>query len=314
MRNVQQGVNKVGYLTKEALLFSKVLDSKNRVYHGISPLGAKTAVLANRHPLITTIHDAIPFIHHRDMDGGHGFWQTYERICIKLCCEKSDRLIFSSEFTKNYVRNKVNFDLYKAKVVKYGVDHSFFTRKVSLEKKRKIIFTVVRWSNLEKFLWAFKTVIKEVPSAMLLLGIKNSFDRDRQEHIRFLIRNIGLENSVKVLHDIPLNKLPDYYHAADVYVSPSLGGFSLTLLEAMACGTPVVAFDLLDVPEYVGKDGVLVKPNDFQGLAEKTINILNSQKLSDSLSERAFERSLDFSWEKMSLETAEVYNDLSSLQ
>ncbi len=302
--HLQQGVNKFDYLTKEVLFFTKVLYPRTRIYHGISPLGAKTAILANKKPLITTIHDAIPFTHQRDTK------QAYERLCIKLCCQKSDKLIITSEFTKNFLKEKIEFDSSKVNVIKCGVDHSFFFYRKNPEKKGKTVFSIVRWGNLERFLNAFKTITKEVKNVTLLLGVKNSFENDYKSQIPYVLKRMGLEKSVKVIYDIPTHELPNYYNSADVYVSPSMGGFSLTLLESMACGTPVIAFDVLDAPDYIGTDGILVKPNDFQGLADETIRLLLDENLSSKLSKQSIDKSLNFSWEKMALEIIDVYKDL----
>jgi glycosyltransferase involved in cell wall biosynthesis len=89
-----------------------------------------------------------------------------------------------------------------------------------------------------------------------------------------------------------------------------MGGFSLTLLEAMACGVPVIAFGLFDVPEYVGQEGVLVKPRDFQELADEMIRLLLDPALNGKLGDRCHNRSLGFSWEKMCSETIQCYKDL----
>jgi glycosyltransferase involved in cell wall biosynthesis len=78
----------------------------------------------------------------------------------------------------------------------------------------------------------------------------------------------------------------------------------------MACGTPVVAFDLLDVPEYVDEASVLVEPNNFAKLADKTIDILLDEKKRKILSALSLEKSLVFSWQKMGSETVEVYKKL----
>lgn len=307
----RQDGNKLDFIAKEASFYAKMFTrGRFRVYHGISPLGAKTAILAKRSPLITTIHDAIPFAHQTDMYGGHQSWQAYERMCIRLCCQKSERIIFSSEFTKNYIRKEIEFDTSKARVIKYGIDHTFFSRMQNTEKKGKTIFSVIRWGKLEPLLNAFKSITKELPDTKLLLGVKNSFDRDKGEEIHSLLKKMDLDKSVTVIQNIPIDKLPSFYNDADVYISASLGGFSLTLLEAMACGTPVVAFNALDVSEYIEKDGVLVKPNDFQGLADETVRLLSKQKQNNNLSEEAVKKSLNFSWQKMASETIDVYNEL----
>jgi glycosyltransferase involved in cell wall biosynthesis len=304
VRRLQEGVNKFEYGIKEALFLSKILHLKAKVYHGISPLGSKTAILAKKHPTITTIHDAIPFIHRRDLR------QAYERICIKRCCDESDRIIVSSNFTGDYLRKELKLESKKMKVVRYGVDHKFFCSRKELKRHNKTVFSIIRWGNLEQFLNAFKTVKKEVQNVELLLGLKHSYDGNYRAQIPYLLEKYDLKNSVKVLYDIPVGKLPYYYNMSDVYISASMGGFSLTILEAMACGVPVIAFGLLDVPEYIGNAGILVKPGDFQELADQTIRLLLDQTLNEKLRNKSLQKSLNFSWEKMSLETIEIYKNL----
>lgn len=310
IKQLQQGVNKLDYITKEALFFTKVFHPRSRIYHGISPLGAKTAILAGKKPLISTIHDAIPFIYRRDIK------QAYERLCIKLCCEKSDKIIVTSEFTKNFLAKEIDFDTSKLKVIRYGVDHSFFFNRKKIKRKNngKMLFSIVRWGDVPEFLYAFKEITMAVPDVTLFLGTKNSFESNHEPRIPSLLKNMGLEQSVKLITDIPINELPNYYNAADVYVSPSEGGFSLTLLEAMACCTPVVAFDLLDVPEYVGNGGIRVKPNDFQALANEIIRLLSDEKRRNDLAKESAKTSLNFSWQKMAMETLEVYREIISTQ
>ncbi len=304
IKHLQRGVNKLDYITKEALFLTKVLIPKTKIYHGISPLGSKTAIVANKHPIITTIHDVIPFIHRIDVR------QAYERLCINLCCKRSQKIIVSSDFTANYLVNKLGIDPEKMRIIRYGVDHTVFKQENKKENDEKTIFSIVRWSNLKQFLTSFRLIKDEVKNVKLLLGLTHSFDGDYTQQAPYILKKLNLEDSVEVLHDIPFNKLPQYYNTADAYVSASLGGFSLTLLEAMACGTPVIAFDLLDVPEYIEQDGVLVKPNDFNALADATIQLLSDKKLSKKLSEISIKKSRHFSWGKMALETLETYKEL----
>ncbi len=304
VKHLQQGVNKFDYISKEALFLTKMFTPKTRIYHAISHLGSKTAILVNKHPVITTIHDAIPFIHYRDIR------QAYERLCIKICCDKSERIIVSSEFTGHYLTSKLQLDPKKIRIIKYGVDHQFFNCRPKKEKSEKILFTIIRWSNLIQLLSAFKRVKDEIKDVKLYLGLKHSFDGDYREYVPSLIGKLNLKESVKILYDIPTSQLPHYYNIADAYVSASLGGFSLTLLESMACGTPVIAFNLLDIPEYVEKDGILVAPNNFKALADQTIQLLLDDKLRKQLSKKSLEKSKSFSWKKMALETSKEYIDL----
>jgi glycosyltransferase involved in cell wall biosynthesis len=303
VNRLQQGVNRFEYAVKEFLFLTKILHPKAKIYHGISPLGSKTAIIAGKHPLVTTIHDAIPFFHRRDVR------QSYERKCIKLCCDGSEEIIVSSFFTGNFLRKELGLNPKKIRVVRYGVDHEFFFRNKS-KRQTRTVFSIVRWNDMGQFLSAFRTVRKEVGNARLILGLKNSSDGDYKGQMPQLLKKYDLEDSVEVLYDIPAARLPYYYNSADLYVSASMGGFTLTLLEAMACGVPVLAFDIFEVAEYVGKVGVLVKPGDFQELSDEMIRLLLDATLNEKLAEQSHRESLNFSWEKMSSETIECYKNL----
>jgi glycosyltransferase involved in cell wall biosynthesis len=306
MERLQQGVNRFDYFSKEVLFFFKALFQNCKIYHGISHIGGKTAVLAGRKPLVCTIHDAIPFIHYRDAR------QAYERLCIKICCLGCDEIIVSSQFTRKFLEKQVGLDPSKVTVIKYGVDHGHFSPKLKDAGQKKRVFSIVRWGNAEQILLAFQKIKRAVPASSFSLGLTSSFETKCRGKIVNLVKKMGLEDCTRLLYNIPMNELPGLYRGADVYVSPSLGGFSLTLLESMSCGTPVVAFDLLDVPEYVGDAGLLVAPNDYDSLADSVVDVLINEKLRRSLSRRSLDRSEAYSWQRMGFETVEVYRKLLS--
>ena len=105
--------------------------------------------------------------------------------------------------------------------------------------------------------------------------------------------------------------MPKLFNSADVYLHTSeYEGFGLPILEAMACGIPVVASRRASIPEIVGKAGKLVDLNDeecVKEFAEAILQILDSNIKIDRL---AFERSIEFSWEKTARETLEVYTEV----
>src|SRR5204863_670546 len=100
---------------------------------------------------------------------------------------------------------------------------------------------------------------------------------------------------------VPDEHLPDYYSLADVYVSPSLmEGFGLTLAEALACETPVVAAEAGSVAEVVGPGGILVPPRDPAALADAISGLLQDCELRRELGRRGREHIVrEFSIEKM---------------
>jgi len=124
-----------------------------------------------------------------------------------------------------------------------------------------------------------------------------------------MARLLDLENSVRFLGFIPEKELPYYYNSADVFVFPSSLGLGLMLLDAMACGTPVIAGSTFDTPEYVEEAGLLVKPGDEEGLADALLMVLIDNKLKTTLSLKAIHQARKFSWEKTANETLKVYQE-----
>jgi len=122
------------------------------------------------------------------------------------------------------------------------------------------------------------------------------------------VEELGLGDEVLFPGYIPLEELPLWYNAAELFVYPSLyEGFGLPVLEAMACGTPVVASRTSSLPEVVGEAGMLVDPRDIGGLAEAMERALMDEGKRREMREKGLRRAGEFSWERTARETARVY-------
>lgn len=122
------------------------------------------------------------------------------------------------------------------------------------------------------------------------------------------INKFGLSEVVRCFEFIPRDKLPDLYNSADCLLFPSLyEGFGWPPLEAMACGTPVVASNAASLPEVIGDAGLMCGPQDYKGLAEAINAILTNSQLRQDLIERGLKRACLFTWEKTAQKTLEVY-------
>jgi glycosyltransferase involved in cell wall biosynthesis len=136
------------------------------------------------------------------------------------------------------------------------------------------------------------------------------------ESISRRIDELGIGQFVHFLYQVPNEELVFLYNEASLFVFPSLyEGFGLPVLEAMACGTPVVAANTSSIPEIAGDAALLVDARDTNGIAEAMAQVLSDGKLASEMVQKGLKRNSMFSWEKCARETLMVYSQtLSSKQ
>jgi glycosyltransferase involved in cell wall biosynthesis len=133
---------------------------------------------------------------------------------------------------------------------------------------------------------------------------------------RFLdeIRALKVDADVRIVDSVPEADLALFYSAADLYVTPSLlEGFGLPVLEAMACGTPVVCSRAGSLPEVAGDAAILVEARDAEAFSAAITNVLHDDSLRAELKQRGFERAAIFDWRRTAEETLAVYEELSRI-
>lgn len=125
------------------------------------------------------------------------------------------------------------------------------------------------------------------------------------------VKSLKLEAHVVFTGYVSVEDLPYLYHGARVFVYPSIyEGFGLPVLEAMACGTPVVTSNVSSLPEIVGQAGLLVDPRDPGQLAQAIERLVVDDDLHRSLQECSRQRAAQFSWERTARETLRVYSSV----
>jgi len=125
------------------------------------------------------------------------------------------------------------------------------------------------------------------------------------------LRELGLEDRAFFTGYVPDEDLPAIYSAADLFVFPSLyEGFGLPVLEAMACGTPVICSDTSSLPEVAGDAALMVPPTDVRALAEAMERMLCDAQMRTTLREKGLAWVRRFTWEKTAQQTVSVYKGL----
>jgi glycosyltransferase involved in cell wall biosynthesis len=130
-----------------------------------------------------------------------------------------------------------------------------------------------------------------------------------------LVESLNLTESIRFPGYISQEELPLWYNAASLFVYPShFEGFGLPVLEAMACGIPVITSTVSSLPEVAGRDGAawLVSPTDDEALAQAMAKLMANADLRASMSERGLAQAAKFRWEKTARETVAIYQKVLS--
>ena len=123
---------------------------------------------------------------------------------------------------------------------------------------------------------------------------------------------LGLEEIIRFLGPVPEADLPALYAGATLFVFPSLyEGFGLPVLEAMACGVPVICSNTSSLPEIVGQAAIMVDPLDVDELTAAMDRVLGNQALREEMSGKGMMQAGRFSWERTARETLRVYESVS---
>jgi glycosyltransferase involved in cell wall biosynthesis len=232
--------------------------------------------------------------------------------------QNADRLIAISNSTKNDI-----LKLYpqikeeKIKVIYHGYDKSLFRENIPLEEIKKVntkyqllntryilfVGALQPRKNIETLLSAFEELRRSEKYKNLSLVIAGSPGWLAENIIEKIKKTPGAIMTGK----FKTEDLPALMAGAEVFVLPSLyEGFGLPVLEAMACGTPVIAADNSSLREIVREAGILFDPYSSSQLAKILQEVLENDQLQKKLRAKGLERAKGFSWEKCARETLEA--------
>jgi glycosyltransferase involved in cell wall biosynthesis len=292
------------YVRYQRLAGRKTSDVNHIVDHGYAHLlrslpGERT---------IVSFHDAVVM----KVPGVN--WRTRRAFEYSVSClTRAAAVVCDSEAARADLRSYVDLKEERVHVVPLGIDESFRPAEDRQLSRRRlglsgdvvlVIGHTQAYMNVERMIRAFGQLVTQHGSEATLVKVGLPFEPD---HMR-LISELELGDRIRMVGRVPFADLPGYYHAADVllYV-PLLAGFGLPPLEAMACGTPVVASNRGAIPEVVGDGGVLVDADDDKAMADAMAEILTQPQKRRRLVERGFGRAARFEWSQTSRRMVELY-------
>jgi glycosyltransferase involved in cell wall biosynthesis len=160
--------------------------------------------------------------------------------------------------------------------------------------------------NVPLLLEAFALLRRELDAQLVLVGGRGWLD----EPVFAAHARSGLGDAARFLESLGEGDLAVLYSHAGVFVLPSLyEGFGLPVVEAMACGAPVVCSNAGPLPEVAGDAAMLLAPESPNAWASAMLEVMTDARLAQSLRQRGFERARGFSWERAALATREVYRE-----
>ncbi len=162
--------------------------------------------------------------------------------------------------------------------------------------------------NLPIFLKAFQQAQAELPDFKLVIAGKKGW---LYGDIFATVHSLGLTDRVIFTDFVSDEDLPALYTLAKLFVYPSLyEGFGLPVLEAMACGAPVLCSNTSSLPEVAGEAAILINPNDVRGWAQAMAQVIKNETLRDDLIQRGFRQAARFTWEATARQTRQLYREL----
>lgn len=268
-------------------------------------------ILAKRQVL--SLHDVSVLEHPEWFSRSFSRWY---RILIPKLIRRVRKIITDSEFSKQRILELFDLESRAVIVINPGVDHKLFhpqsddnIQAVLSRYKLKpdyilSVGSIEPRKNYSRLIIAWNSLTEKYPELMLVIIGR------RRGNFRPL--NMALmPGSVKILEGVDDDDLASLYAGAAFCVFPSIyEGFGLPLLEAMACGTPVIASDIPAFTEVTGEAAWAIDPLDTDSMAEALENLIGDIKLRKQMRERGFEQVEQFSWEQTAEAIWEVCNNV----
>ncbi len=280
------------------------------------------APILYRRPSVVTIHDlTLSFFPGKKMNSA--FYRTAYNIVLKSAVKNARKVIAVSENTKADLVEIAGTAPAKVEVIYEGVGEEFgprgdkeyqedVHRKYSITRDFLLYTGVWRGhKNLVNLIKAF-ALLREGPEGYDMQLVITGEEDPYYPEVKRTVKELGLEHHVIYTGMVPEKELVALYQTATAYVFPSLyEGFGLPPLEAMRCGTPVVASKVSCIPEICGEaSAIYFDPYDPEDISNSIRKVLLDESLQKELRECGLKHSLKFSWEKMAEKTLEVYNEV----
>jgi len=271
-------------------------------------------------PTVVTVHDLIPML--LPAYRGSMLVRLYT-LLVAIAAKRADMVLTDSQASKWDIVHLLDIPSERVRVIylaaddiyqpvldehrlaatrqKYGLPESYLLYLGGFDQRK----------NVPTLLKGFEKLAKDSRAFLVVAGRLPEKGSDFFPDPRPMVQELGMGERVIFTGWVPEEDKPALYSGARALVFPSLHeGFGLPPLEALACGTPVIASNRGSLSEIVGDGGLLLEPDDVEGLAGAMEKLLNDDTLWGDLREKGLAHAARFSWEKTARQTLAVYQEV----
>lgn len=275
----------------------------------ISPTTHGSFFLRNQ---VITIHDLLS-LRYKNISPHQRFYFKY---LLPIMLNRAKYIIAISEATKKDILHFFNCPESKLKVIYNGYDHTRYNitgeeapnqiyHEYGVENYFLAVGPTYPHKNFEMLIRTYRglseSIKKQYP--LVIAGGKKAY----VDQLRALVKEFQLETKVHFLGYVPIQLMPALYREAAALIFPSLyEGFGFPLLEAMACGCPVISSNTSSMPEVCGNAAIYFDPLDKSSLASAIEKLVFNEHIKTYLKEQGLEQVKKFSWER----TAQSFKNL----
>ena len=272
---------------------------------------------------VVTIHDILYLSHRLYFPFVHRFQL---RILTPITLFKADKIISVSEYTRNEIIRRYRVKPEKICVIHEAASPEF---KMIKEKDSHRNLQNVRWKyglykdfvlyvgrlvpikNIPRMISVIMEYNNNAKEKILLVIVGNKDPVYPDKHLQSLLKYFKKSENIIVLENVLKSELISLYNMAKAFLFLTYGeGFGLPVLEAMACGVPVITSNVTSCSEVAGDAAILVDPNNNREIIEALTSLLDNENQKKKYIEKGLKRARYFSWDKCAKETIKVYQGL----
>ncbi len=290
------------------------------------PANTAPIALPRRMKLVVTVHDVMYLLPSAVLSASKVLRQrlgsSYRRMVVPGVARRADRIISHSEFSKQNIAEYLKILPERIRVIYPGIDAHFASSADALDSPPEYIggerldspFILAPGAgdprkNTLALIRAYGSRWRDFPNQekLVIVGL-----RDLESSAAYqLVRELGLKNQVLFAGYVSEELLAWLYKSSRCFLHPTLyEGFGHPVLEAMACGVPVITSDCTSIPEIARDAAILVDPSSEEAIGDALVRLLRDEPLRRQLIEQGKARVQKFAWLETAQKTIRVYEEL----